>query len=440
MVVAHDSAGLAHITAALSLQGQVLGVVLAGQVFDQHPDELRIHRVARELKISATELWQVADRQQPLSPATLVAYGDLLMILAQAFLAQRYSGILGREISEVNRRCRYLLEGAPDYGLFMMDPKGDVISWNSGAQRVLGYSEQAILGGQGSILFTPEDIQQGLPEQELKSATSGEKTAREGWSVRKNGSQFRGDSLVTAVWENGVLQGFAKILHDVTERKLAQDQFANSLREKEILLQEVHHRVKNNLQVILSLLRLQASYSNDPAIVKILEESQGRVQAIANVHQMLSGTENLARIDFSVYLRELAEKLFLLYGMQSERIQLVFDLEPALLGMDKAVSCGLIANELLSNIFKHAFPSGRSGKLTIGFRCAWPEGARLVVSDDGVGLPPGQDFRKPKTLGLELVDLLVEQLSGKIELDSSHGVRFEITFPVTVDGTKDKNP
>ena len=239
-----------------------------------------------------------------------------------------------------------------------------------------------------------------------------------------------------------------KLQREITERKRAEEQIQASLKEKEVLLQEIHHRVKNNLQVISSLLNLQSGYVDDPQSVAILQDSQNRIRSMALVHEKLYQSQDLARIDFAEYIRNLATYLLRAYNAHAQDVTLDIQIDDIFLGIDTAVPCGLMLNELISNALKHAFPNGRKGEIRIALRAgdgaradgegarADGEGARadgdgtltLTVSDSGVGLPEGFDFQDTPSLGLRLVNSLVHQLDGRIEVHNHSGIQVRITF------------
>jgi two-component sensor histidine kinase len=222
---------------------------------------------------------------------------------------------------------------------------------------------------------------------------------------------------------------------EIVERKEAEERVKTSLREKESLLQEIHHRVKNNLQIISSLLSLQSRRTADPAILEILSDSQGRVRSMALVHEKLYQSPDLAQVDFGEYIRSLGQYLLRSYGgVRTGVLRLTVDASDALLDIDTAIPCGLMVNELITNSLKHAYPSGQGGKIRVAL-C--PDGAgqlTLTVSDDGIGLPDDVDFRNSPSLGLQLVNSLVMQLDGTIELDRRGGTTFRVAFPARGDG------
>ena len=201
-----------------------------------------------------------------------------------------------------------------------------------------------------------------------------------------------------------------------------------SVKEKEVLLAEIHHRVKNNLQVISSLLSLQTSVIDDAGVKEMFRESRDRVKSMALTHDQLYRSDDLARVDFGRYIRDLAGALFRSYGVNSDAVRLTVDVADVSLGLDEAVPCGLMINELVSNSLKHAFPGGRRGELAIGLHKDDDGRHTLVVRDNGVGCPDGLDIRNTETLGLQLVSSLADQLGGTMELDTSSGAKFSITF------------
>ncbi len=212
---------------------------------------------------------------------------------------------------------------------------------------------------------------------------------------------------------------------------LASDQkLRQSLAEKESLLKEIHHRVKNNLQVVSSLLYLQEDYMDDPKGVEILRESQNRVKSMALIHEQLYGTRNLAKIDFGRYVQGLAGNLFDAYGIDPACIRLNVRTDDITLGADMAVPCGLIINELVSNALKHAFVPDNSGMIDIVIRTLSAGRMEIVVADNGIGLAAPLADAEKKSLGLRLIDTLTTQLDGTLAIETDNGTRFSITMNV----------
>jgi two-component sensor histidine kinase len=206
---------------------------------------------------------------------------------------------------------------------------------------------------------------------------------------------------------------------------------SSALAAKELLLKEVHHRVKNNLQIISSLLSMQAESLPDLAAARSLQDSQERVQCMALMHERLNRDGEPDRLDFREYAATLARDLFHSYGVDSERIRLRFQLEPVTLGLNQAIPCGLILNELLTNSLKHAFPNERAGEILV--KLSWKEDqpVKLTVADDGPGLPAEFDWKESQSLGLRIMNILGRQLDGTVQRETGPGTVFSLTFPRT---------
>ena len=210
--------------------------------------------------------------------------------------------------------------------------------------------------------------------------------------------------------------------------KAANQQLKTSLEEKEVLLREIHHRVKNNLQIIVSLLSLQSEYVQDKQAVELFRESQFRVKSMALLHERLYETEDLAHINFSDYIRDLTNELLSSYGPDARNIKLKINVKDVFPSVDVAVPCALIINELVSNCLKHAFPGDRAGEIRIEFDLDKQDSYTLLISDNGVGFAEDVDFSNGRTLGLQLVSTLAEQLQASVVLDKSAGTSFKISF------------
>ncbi len=220
------------------------------------------------------------------------------------------------------------------------------------------------------------------------------------------------------------------------QRKCEQDLMQAALEEKEVLLREIHHRVKNNLQVISSLLNLQAGSLDDPVILEMLTESQNRVRSMAMVHEQLHRSANLSRIDFREYVRNLTASLFCSYGVSSSTVSLRLEIPDVCLPIDLAVPCGLIVQELVSNALKHAFPGGRQGEICLELKpvCEENETVRyeLTVRDNGVGLPEDVSPETCRSLGLRLVRILSDQINASVIQENGTGAGFRLEFPATI--------
>ena len=225
-------------------------------------------------------------------------------------------------------------------------------------------------------------------------------------------------------------QLYRQAQEELTQRRQAEAHLTASLREKEVLLKEVHHRVKNNLQIVSSLLELQSDVIDDAALLAQFRESQDRIRSMALIHETLYQSQDLARLDLALYIHTLSAQLVQSYNVDPQRITVRIQVEPVILDIDQAIPCGLILNELLSNAFKYAFPQNRTGEVHVELHATTAQQAGLVVRDNGIGFPDEIDFRHTESLGLQLVAMLTEQLQGTIALERADGTTFTLTFPV----------
>jgi PAS domain S-box-containing protein len=455
-----------------------------------------------------------------------------------------------------------LVSAVTDCAIYMLDPDGIVITWNAGAERILGYPADQIIGRNFSCLFTDADQRTDRPHELLKIADRTGRFEDEPWQIRNNGSLFSALTVVDAIRDrDGRLVGFANLTRDLTERKQADEAlrraeerfrrvveatpnamvmidragriamvnaqtervfgysraellgqpvemlvperfrfhhpglratfFADprtrpmggtrelyglrkdgsefaveiglnpietdegtmvlsaitdisdrkreesriraALKEKDILLGEIHHRVKNNLQIVDSLLGLQAGGIHDTGIQNILRESQNRIKSMALIHQILYQSSDFARMDFRNFLDTLVPTLASSYGADPDHILLLINAIEVRLPLSVAIPCGLMINELISNALKHAFPGNRHGEIRIDLSMA-PDGQiRLSVEDDGVGIPDDLDLDQTATLGLQLVMLLTDQIGGTMAVQRSNPTRFALQLHVAAE-------
>ncbi|MBD2465060.1 PAS domain S-box protein [Oscillatoria sp. FACHB-1407] len=265
--------------------------------------------------------------------------------------------------------------------------------------------------------------------QQWYTMTEGNVLQREYRLNQGNGESryFQCQETLFSRTDEGAPQQVLGVAVDITDRKMLQKLQA-SLKEKQVLLQEIHHRVKNNLQIVYSLLRLQTRHSSDPHLISSLLESQNRIKSIALVHEKLYRSDDIAKIDFSQYINSLAAYLFSAYKVDSNAIALETEIDSIILGIGQAVPCGLIINELVSNALKYAFPGNLRGTITITLHTQEQSQIVLCVKDNGVGLPESLDLTEPTSLGLQLVQDFVDQLDGNIQIDRSPGTTFTVTF------------
>jgi PAS domain S-box-containing protein len=305
------------------------------------------------------------------------------------------------------------------------------IQWSGAFASVIGYSAQEFQ------CFTIREWKELIHPADRERAVKELDRAIRDCSRYQIEYRFRHkDDTYVNVFDNGLFlkdeRGQAVrmlgTMTNVTERKRAEAQIAASLKEKEVLLKEIHHRVKNNLQVISSLLNLQAVGVKDERILELLRESQNRIRSMALIHERLYQSENLARINFGEYLRSLVG--FLARSYNIPQVEVEIHVKSISLPVNTAIPCGLIVNELVSNALKYAFPGGMPGQIDVSLTLMKETYAVLTVADNGVGFPRDLDFRSTKTLGLQLINTLTLQINGTIGLIRDRGTTFSITFPV----------
>jgi len=334
-------------------------------------------------------------------------------------------------LSLSEQKYRAIIDNAP-FGIFRSTVEGKFISVNPTLAVLLGYDspEDLLQACNNSTihdrLYIDPEVRNAMVESALREG---------GWQVRQNSYRRKDGSIITgniymrAAPDSGnkgiELEGFVE---DITERKGAEEKIRAALAEKELLLKEVHHRVKNNLQIISTLLDLQADNIRDENLLNALKVSQDRIKAMSLIHERLYQSSDLVRIDFWEYIESLVGHLLSSYVDDPRRIVMKVDVGDFQMGIDRAIPCGLIINELVSNAMKHAFPNGRNGEIAIRLHADERGWITLTVADDGVGVPHGLDFNKTETLGLQLVSMLAKQLRGQIEMSCGHGTLWVISF------------
>lgn len=350
----------------------------------------------------------------------------VVFIILQSSLV--VGGELGKALQESEQNYTQLVQGLKDHAVFLLNPKGEVLVWNAGAELMTGYTAAEVLGTSVSRLMASGEAGLNL-ESALQTVHATGVFRGEGTAVRSDGRRFWAEmSLSRLVSGKGRLLGVSVILRDASTRKQAEQTMAQSLLEKEVLLKEIHHRVKNNLQVIVSLLRLQADTVGDPKIAAFFMDSQERVRAMAMVHEYLYKSDDFARINFPNYVAGLIRNLLRVYGSASGGPVPRVEIEDIELGLDAAIPCGLLLTELVSNAVKYAYPPGTGGTIDIKFKTQRDGRFELSVADRGAGFPAEFNWKESNTLGLRLVRLLSEQLQGTLSLESVGGVRASVTF------------
>ena len=339
-----------------------------------------------------------------------------------------------RALRESEERARAVLNSALS-AVVVIDSEGRITEWNAQAEQMFDLTRLEALGQKLSETIIPPRYREAHRHGLERYLATGEGPVMnrlvELCALRRDGSEFPVELSISPLRAgNGVT--FCGFITDITQRKQAEEQIKASLHEKEVLLKEIHHRVKNNLQVICSLLNLQSGYIRDPEALALFRESESRIRSMAMIHEKLYQNESLSRVDFAEYLASLSSLLFTTYVANPAAVRLTTRLDPMFLDIDTALPLGLIVNELVSNSLKYAYPEGRSGTVELTLRAGPENQYTLSVRDQGVGLPAGFDVNNTDTLGLHLVNILSAQLGAALSVESNgHGTSFEVTSKIS---------
>jgi len=353
--------------------------------------------------------------------------------------------------------------------IIILDDEGRIVYWNPMASRIFGYKKSEILGKEAHLVLSPPQYhsayQQGYPKFSAEGRGKVIGRTLELEAIRKNGEVFPIE-LTLSLLHVGERHFALGIVRDITRRKKAEEELEKyrqkleelveertrklretnkrlrveikirrqieqelkqSLKEKEVLLQEIHHRVKNNFQLVCSLLNLQAFHTSSEEARRALQEGQARIRSMALIHEMLYQSFYQGEVNFAQYIKNLVSHLQQMESVANKDIQIKIKVEDIYLDLKKAIPCGLIVNEIITNAFKHAFPDRDRGEINIEMR-AKDHQVYFQISDDGVGVPPEIDVFQSKTLGLRLIHDLVQQLRGEIRMERHQGTAYFISF------------
>jgi PAS domain S-box-containing protein len=349
------------------------------------------------------------------------------------------------ELARLANFTQSIIASSP-FATIVTDLRGVITSVNPAAERMLLYNKEDLIQWETPlVLLNQEQVAaratllseqlQSTIEPGIEVLTANPQRAKldeAKWElVRRDGSRFDANVTVAALTETGNhINGYILTAYDITAQQREERRTQKALVEKQVLLQEVHHRVKNNLQVICSLLNMQAESADDSKTEHALLDSHNRVHSMAMIHEMLYGSETLQGLDFETYTRALLEELFSSYKIEGHRIKTQFTMTPMKFSIDRAVPCGLILNELISNSLKYAFPADVDGEIRVSLSPSGRDRCELLVEDTGVGLPESFCIDHADSLGLKIVDVLVKQLGGEYKLFSNQGTRFRMDFPL----------
>lgn len=333
-----------------------------------------------------------------------------------------------KTLRENEEKFRLIFESSLD-AIYQMDKDGTIIFMNRAGGEMFGYTPEEIVGNHFGMLVTEESVSEG--QKALKKALAGNNVQGEISVRQRHGYRFTVSYSLAPIKKDDQIVGVTGISRDITDRlKEEERQLRESLAEKESLLKEIHHRVKNNMQIVSSLLSLQSMRSTNPEVQTAIKDSQNRVKTMGLIHEKLYKTENLSRIDFNDYIKTLTEYLSSTYATASRRVKIAINAKDIFLSADTAIPCGLIITELVTNSFKYAFGDQgmEQGRIEISLTKAGDKRLEMVVSDNGHGLPQGFDIANADSLGMSLVQNLARQLGAKLSFSNGEGAVCKMEF------------
>jgi PAS domain S-box-containing protein len=317
-----------------------------------------------------------------------------------------------------------LVASKTDNSVLIASPEGEIEWINDGFVRMIGMSKEKVLGRKLPEMNVYNNI---LNEIESAIAEKHSRIFESNVTTHHLKNIWLSTTLTPIYNEFGTLKKLVLVDTDITSGKLLQKQIEESLREKEVLLKEIHHRVKNNLQIIISLLNLQSGYIKDQTTLKAVQDGQNRVRSMALVHEKFYQAEELSEIDFGEYVEKLTQYIYQSYGDKTDRIKLRIKTDHVKLDMDTAMPSGLLVNEIVTNAYKYAFPGEMQGEIRIELM---KQDGKVVflISDNGIGLPEMISLEQSETLGMQLIQALTAQLDGELEVIREGGTTFRISF------------
>ena len=400
-------------------QGQKLGaVVILHDITERKQAELALRQSEEKNRLLNVELERRVNQRTAALMSSMQKLADEVAHRQQA----------QKSLQQSEEFLRRLVTSSVDC-IKVLDLQGNLLYMNAGGRSLLEIDDfLPLLNTQWLDFWQGTDRQ--AADCAIEQALAGGVGKFQGYCPTMKGKPKSWESVITPIMDTeGKPEKLLAISRDITERKQVEAQIKASLTEKEVLLKEIHHRVKNNLQIISSLLNLQSSSIEDSRILEILNSCENRVLSMAIVHEQLYHSSNLAQLDFAAYLEDLTSNLLISYNINPDAIKLSINVDKFLIDVDTAIPIGLIVTELVTNALKYAFPTGRAGEIKINFQAE--EQLILSISDDGVGFPEDFDWRNTDSLGLQIVDALTNQLQASIELDQSNGTEFKIKIPLS---------
>ncbi len=395
-------------------------------------DEDEYYRVKKQIEEEGFFIGEISNRKK--SGELFTSYLSASPIKNPDGELLGYMGV-SRDISEIKKaeleiinsekRYRELFENLTD-AIIIVDSKNNLLEMNEAAESLLEvkhgmgvtYNLYNFIAEE-SLVYAKKRARELIQKGVVKGVELEVITGKENRKTVELSSK--------AFYNDGKFEGSRDIIRDVTEKKKAENKLLTSLQEKEVLLKEVHHRVKNNLQVISSILNLQSSYVKDKKTLNILRESQNRIKSMSFIHESLYRARDFSSLNFSEYIENLVRNLVQSYMLDHDNVNTELDLGQHALSLDQAIPCGLIINELVSNSIKYAFPKGKEGMITVKLKEVENK-LHFTVADNGIGLPENFNVEETDTLGLQLVYTLIDQLDGDIEVINDNGTKFLFNF------------
>lgn len=324
-------------------------------------------------------------------------------------------------------KYRTLIENMSEVILYV-DNSDKIIFANDNAIKMFGYNKSELLGQIAVEVLVDPGYREFIRDR-IKLRRHGFTDRYEAQMKKKTGESIWVEISSAPLKDtDGKIIGSIGIHSDISDRKKYENTIETSLKQKDLLLKEIHHRVKNNLQIISSLIKLQSAHVNDKEIHSLFAESQNRIKTMALIHEKLYRSTDISVIEFYDYIKNLVNSLYSSYGISIDRVKPVIEFRSIYLDIDTAIPCGLIINELISNCLKYAYPDMRKGKISIDLMELNDSDYVMVIKDDGIGIPESVDFGNTNSLGLKLVKILSEQLGGTAELIRNNGSEFRISF------------
>ncbi|WP_424355563.1 CHASE4 domain-containing protein [Methanobacterium sp. MBAC-LM] len=394
-------------------------------VVKDHLDKIENHHSFNEFKDKNTlNSYEVQLKTKNGDIKDLFATFGFIPEAKQALIS--FIDVTDRKKAEENLKRHAALLDISYEAIFSWSFEEGILSWNQGAERLYGYSKEEVIGKISHELLKtkhPQGWDDFMEKLDKYDMWTGELI-----HTTKNGEELIMESRQQLIQDSHGKNIVIETNRDITERKKSEDKIKASLKEKEVLLREIHHRVKNNLQIISTLLQLQADEITDHNTLENYRESENRIQSIALIHEKMYQSRDISNIDFTSYIKSLINDLMYSYDADSRNIKSVIDTGNFLFSIETVQPLGLIVNEIISNSLKYAFKDKNEGTILVKLQKMHFNNFKLTVSDNGMGFPENIDFRNTSSLGLQLVNELVKQLEGNIELNIDNGTEFVIVF------------